>query len=249
MHHRLKLLIVTLITLTSFCHANELTLTTKQGFELKTTYNQPQTPTNRAVVLLHQCNSTRIMYKDIGKQLSQRGIHTLSLDFRWYGESISGATDIKELAKLPPAERKNPWPMIMEHWPAAVQLAYDFLREKIGEDGAIGVIGASCGGRQAQILAKNNSVAAMSFFSSAVVQNNDESVEDYQTTLAKIATLFVAAEQDGTFEGTKRGFTLNENIHSQFISYKGEEHGHPLLAQDKNLVNTIARWFDANLVN
>ena len=69
----------------------------------------------------------------------------------------------------------------------------------------------------------------------------------YQKTLAQIPTLFISAEQDGTFAGTKRGFTLNENINSKFISYKGEEHGHPLIEQDKSLVHNIVNWFDDNL--
>jgi len=248
MNLQLTILILALISLSNLCQADEQTLITKQGFELKTTYYPPKSPTNRAIVLLHQCNSTRTMYNSIGAELSQKGIHALSLDFRWYGESIKGATDLKELAKLPPEERKNPWPMIMEHWPADVQLAYNFLREKVGVNGVIGVVGASCGGRQAQILAENNVVTAMSFFSSSVVQKNEESANSYQQVLAKIPTLFISAEQDGTYLGTKRGFTLNENINSKFISYKGEEHGEPLLEQDKHLAHSIANWFDANLM-
>lgn len=249
MRLQFKLLTVWLLTLTSIAQAAELTLTTKKGFELKTDYYLPKSPTNRAVILLHQCNSDRTMYDDIAHQLSQKGIHALSLDFRWYGESISGKTDLKELAKLPPAERKNPWAMIMEHWPEDVQLAYDYLRERVGSNGDIGVVGASCGGRQAKLLAESNPVKAISFFSSAVVHNDGDAVTSYQNTLAKLPTLFISAEQDGTFKGTQKGFTLNENLNSKFISYKGEEHGYPLLEQDKNLANTMANWFNENLAD
>jgi len=241
-----KLLIVCLMVFTSDSQAIEHTLITKQGFELKTDYFMPQPATNRAVILLHQCNSDRTMYDNIAVELSQKGIHALSLDFRWFGESVSGKTDVKELSKLPPAERKNPWAMIMEHWPEDVQLAYNFLRHKVGVNGNIGVVGASCGGRQAQILVENNPIKAISFFSSAVV-HNDDAETNYKTSLAHLPTLFISAEQDGTFKGTQKGFTLNENLQSKFISYKGDEHGQPLLKQDKNLANTMANWFDANL--
>jgi len=235
------------MALTNISDAAEITLTTKEGFELKTDYFMPQSATNRAVILLHQCNSDRTMYDDIAHELSLKGIHALSLDFRWFGESVSGKTDIKELAKLPAAQRKNPWAMIMEHWPEDVQLAFDFLRNKVGANGDIGVVGASCGGRQAKILVENNPIKAISFFSSAVVHNDKDAVTSYKASLAKIPTLFISAEQDGTFNGTQKGFSLNEDLNSKFISYKGDEHGHPLLEQDKNLANTMANWFDANL--
>jgi len=234
------------MVLTNVSQAVELTLTTKQGFELKADYLVPQSASNRAVILLHQCNSDRTMYDNIAIELSQKGIHALSLDFRWFGESVSGKVDIKELSKLPPAERKNPWAMIMEYWPEDVQLAYDFLRNKVGANGNIGVVGASCGGRQAQILVENNPIKAISFFSSAVV-HSDEAATSYKAGVAHLPTLFISAEQDGTFKGTQRGFTLNESLQSKFISYKGDEHGYPLLKQDKNLANNMANWFDANL--
>ncbi len=244
----LKLIILTLFILTNTSQAAELTLTTKQGFHLKADFYQPKEGTNRAVLLLHQCNADRTMYYGIAHELTQRGLHALSLDFRWFGESTKGKVDIKELAKLPPEKRKNPWPMIMEHWGEDVQLAYDFLRKTVGKNGTIGVIGASCGGGQAKVLAEVNPINAIGFFSSAVIHDDEESIPKYKTKLAKIPTLFISSEQDGTFIGTQKGFALNENIHSQLISYKGDEHGEPLLDQDKHLVKTIANWFDEKLI-
>jgi len=232
------------------CQSVELALTTKQKFKLKADHYKPQVSSDRAVLLLHQCNFNRTMYDNIGQELSLRGIHALSFDFRWMGESIDEKTDIRVLAKLPPEQRKNPWAKVMEHWPEDVQLAYDFLRKKVGNDGLIGVVGASCGGRQAKVLAEKNSVSAFSFFSSAVVSSsNEEDVASYKSQLAKKPTLFISAEQDSTFAGTQKGFELNENLNTKFLAYKGEEHGYPLLEQDNNLAKTIALWFDRNLTS
>ncbi len=240
----LKIILLTLLIFASISQAGELTLTTKQGFELKADFYQPKQSTNRAVLLLHQCNADRTMYYGIAHELTLRGLHALSLDFRWFGESVKGAVDIKELAKLPPEERKNPWPMITEHWQNDVKLAYDFLRNTVGKRGSISVMGASCGGGQIEKLAHLNPIEAIGFFSSAVVQDDKESRAGYKAELAKIPTLFIAAEQDATFAGTQRAFALNENIHSQLISYKGDLHGETLLDQDKHLIKTIANWFD-----
>ena len=181
------------------------------------------------------------MYDDIGRDLSLRGIHALSLDFRGFGESVDEETDLEKFG------RNAIWDYGV-HWPKDVQLAYDFLREKVGENGIIGVTGASCGGRQAKIIAENNPINAISFFSSNVVHNdNDDTIADYKA-IAKKPTLFITAEEDATFAGTQRGFSLNKNINSKFISYKGKSHGYPLLEQDKHLANTLVDWFDSNLI-
>ncbi len=221
--------------------AEALVLTTEKGFELKADYYQPENNGERAVLLLHQCNFNRTMYDDIGRELSLRGIHALSLDFRGFGESINEETDMKKFGR-------NALMAYLKHWPKDVQLAYDFLRKKVGKNGIIGVTGASCGGRQAKVLAENNPINAISFFSSAVVHNdNEDTIADYKA-IAKKPTLFISAEEDGTFDGTQRGFKLNENINSKFVSYKGKAHGYPLLKQDKYLAKTLVDWFDSNLI-
>jgi len=244
----IKFLSFILYTLVFSSHAIETTLITDKSFELKADYFQPKEPTNRAVLLLHQCNFNRAMYDGVGKELSLRNIHALSLDFRWFGESVDEKTNLKELAKAPRKEGQNPWAIVMEFWPQDVQLAYDFLREKVGEAGLIGVVGASCGGNQAEMLAENNSVNAISFFSSAVVNGKDEkSIIKYNSSLSEIPTLFISAEKDGTYIGTQKAFSLNSSMKSKFISYKGNRHGHPLFKQDTHLEESIAEWFDSNL--
>ena len=92
------LAVITTSTATA-SQATELTLTTDQGFELKVDYYKPEKPEERAVLLLHQCNINRTMYNDIGRDLSLRGMHALSLDFRGFGESIDEDTDIKKYGR------------------------------------------------------------------------------------------------------------------------------------------------------
>ena len=85
----LAFLSATLFAFTLTSNADELTLTTEKGFELKASYYQSHKTSNRAVLLLHQCNYNRTMYNDIGKELAKQGIHALSLDFRGFGESTN----------------------------------------------------------------------------------------------------------------------------------------------------------------
>ena len=54
----LKLIFCLLVTATINGHATELTLTTDDGFDLKTDYFAAPKESSRAVLLLHQCNLT-----------------------------------------------------------------------------------------------------------------------------------------------------------------------------------------------
>lgn len=244
----LKTLIVFICTtLTITGVAKEVTLSTEDNFQLKADYFAPKNNSNRAVLMLHQCNFNRSMYDNIGADLAQRGIHAFSLDFRGFGDSISAQVDAEKLMELPEEERRKAWRAIGEHWPKDTQLAYDYLSKKVGQQGMIGVIGASCGGGQAIKLAKQNAIKAVSFFSSAQGEKN---LRKYKKRLSEQATLIIAAEDDGrTYTSAKQIFEHARHQNTRFISYKGSGHGYPLLAQDDTLALTIVEWFEQNLAD
>ena len=218
---------------------------TEQGFELKADYYQSNKVSDRAVLLLHQCNYNRTMYNEMAQQLAQRGIHALSLDFRGFGESINEEFDVEKIQALPEDERRKAWGATSVHWPDDVQLAYDYLRSKVVGEGLIGVIGASCGGSQAITLAENNPISVIGFFSSGQRQQN---INRYETTLVDKPTLIIASEDDGgTYTSAKALFAAAKNANSKFISYKGDQHGYPLLDSDPDLGSSIVNWFDRQL--
>jgi len=223
----------------------ELTLTGQDSFELKADYFQGETKGTRAVLMLHQCNYNRSMYDTIGQQLSEQGIHALSLDFRGFGESTNADFNVEKLSKLPQEERRKKWRAMSAHWPSDVKIAYDYLKSKISKNGAVGVIGASCGGSQAITLAEKESIAAIGFFSSA---QRDENIARYKAVLADKPTLIIAAEDDGrTFTSAQTLFTTAKHQQSKMISFKGNNHGYPLLDIDKNLDDAIVNWFNNQL--
>jgi dienelactone hydrolase len=231
--------------------AADLTLMSPDKFPLKADYYQSkknaQSPTNRAVLMLHQCNYNRTMYNNIGEQFAQQGIHALSLDFRGFGESINDEFNVKMLRKLPKNERSEAWSRISSHWPADVQLAFDYLKDKVGDSGKVGIIGASCGGSQAITLSEKENISAISFFSSS---QRDENIVRYGKTLVEKPTLIIASEDDGrTFTSAQQLFSKAKHPSSKMISYKGNMHGYPLLDADKQLERTIVAWFDNSLIS
>lgn len=241
----LTLLSATLLTLTLTSHAEELTLTTDKGFELKASYYQGNKTSERAVLLLHQCNYNRSMYNEIGQQLSAQGIHALSLDFRGFGESVNDEFSVEKVQALPREERRKAWRAMSAHWPSDVKLAYQHLTGQISSKGVVGVVGASCGGSQAITLAESNPVNVIGFFSSG---QRDENIARYKKIMADKPTLIIAAEEDrGTYESAQKLFKTTTNGNSKFIAYKGDEHGYPLLDRDKQLASYIVGWLDNQL--
>ncbi|TWX50602.1 alpha/beta hydrolase family protein [Colwellia hornerae] len=247
MNALIKIISAVLLILNTASHANELTLTTEQGYALKASYYQSNQTSDRGVLLLHQCNYNRTMYNDIGQQLADKGIHALSLDFRGYGDSASGEFTPETFEALTKEERSVAWQALIAYWPNDVQLAYNYLKSKMSDKGIIGVIGASCGGSQAITLAENNPVSVIGFFSSG---QSAENIARYQKALVDKPTLIIASEKDtGTFESAQKIFRSSTNISSKFIAYKGSAHGYPLLASDTQLASYMVSWLESQLVN
>ena len=124
-----------LISFASF--ATEITLTTQDNFNLKADYYQTKGKSTRGVLMLHQCNYNRSMYNNIGEQLSQHGVSSLSLDFRGFGQSVSDIYDVNKIRKLPQKERRVNWQEMSKHWSSDVKSAYDFLKNKLTPGGII----------------------------------------------------------------------------------------------------------------
>lgn len=246
---KIKMLLISLVlsATASPSFAAEQLLKAEDGFVLNANYFEPKAASDAAVLMLHQCNFNQTMYQHVGKKLAKQNVHALSLDFRGFGKSITDEISINSLAKLPREEQMKGWRSIRAFWPKDVQIAYDFLRNKVGAKGNIGIIGASCGGGQAEILAQNNAVKVLAFFSSSIVRDGDESIELYKKYQAATPTLFIDAIDDGAFAGLYKAFKLNTHKESQFITYKGDGHGYPLFDLDPNLASTIAKWFSVHL--
>ncbi|MBA6301852.1 S9 family peptidase [Colwellia sp. MB02u-14] len=246
MHAFIKIISAALLTLTASSQANDLTLTTDQGFELKASYYQSNQTSDRAVLLLHQCNYNRTMYNDIGQQLADKGIHALSLDFRGYGESAKGEFNFEKVRALPSDKQSAAWQKLSTLWPSDVQLAYNYLKNNMSDKGIVGVVGASCGGYQAITLAEKNPISVMGFFSSGQSEDN---IARYTKTLANKPTLIIASEKDtGTYESAQKLFSASTNMGSKFIAYKGTAHGYPLLDSDTELAGYMVSWLDSHLV-
>lgn len=244
--NQLKIILISLLTIVTFAaNSKVVTLSAKDGFDLKADYFAPKSSKAQAVLMLHQCNYNRSMYEGVGQRLAKQGIHALSLDFRGYGDSQNEQFNVEKIWDLPEGERRPAFREMAKEWQNDVQVAYDYLKAQMSGNGKVGVIGASCGGFRGIQLVENNSIAAIGFFSS---NQRDENVERYKKAASQLPTLIIAAEEDGnTYTSAVKLYETTTNSYSKMISYKGGEHGYPLFDIDSDLHSNIANWFAEQL--
>jgi dienelactone hydrolase len=208
------------------------------GFVLKATYWAADAP-GPGVLLLHQCNRDRTAWAGAARALAGAGFHVLTMDFRGFGGSVGpGVRSFRQ-------QSDELWPL----WEGDVDRAVAFLTSlpAVG-DRPIGVMGASCGGSQALLLAaRTPRVGAVVFLSSGLPWVDDQDVQAFQRN-HPVPVLAVAAEGDeGTARRTQELFAGSRHENSRLILYKGDEHGVPLFDRDPHLVETIVAFFAANL--
>jgi len=236
-------LVLLLCTVNSF--AEKVTINTTDKFNLIADYTVANEKSTRGVLMLHQCNADRTMYKGLAEKLANNGIHSLALDYRGYGESVNDKYSLQKI-KQSATDEKDYWTkvdlIVAEFWQSDIQAAYQLLTEKTGSDD-ISFIGASCGGTQSIQLAKKHKPRSFTFFSAGM---SEKTIADFQD-LSDIPALVIASVGDKyTFKSSNTIFLGAKNMKSRLISYKGKGHGKPLFEHDKSLENTMIEWFKAN---
>ncbi len=206
------------------------------GVKLVATYTSPGKP-GPGVMLLHMCNSDRSAWTGLAKKLAARGIHSLALDYRGYGDS--GGTQGEG------AEGRR---MRAEKWPGDVDAAFEFLRSRPGVDGArAGAAGGSCGVDQAAALARRHpgEVSALVLLAGGVDG-------DGTTFLAEnpwLPVLGSASRDDGQAVGGMR-WTIGFSSHpeNRFLEYPHGGHGTEMFAVHADPEPQIADWFRRHLI-
>jgi alpha-beta hydrolase superfamily lysophospholipase len=105
----------------------EVDLKAADGTVLKATYFSAGKP-GPGIVLLHMCNSQRKAWSHLGESLAARGFHTITIDYRGFGESGG-----ERLDGLAPDERRQ---IVQEKWPGDIDAGFDYLVAQPGVDRA-----------------------------------------------------------------------------------------------------------------
>ncbi len=203
---------------------------------LKATYTSHGRP-GPGVLLLHMCNSDRSAWQGLAEKLAARGIHSLALDYRGYGESGGEQGEGAEGQR-----------MRTELWPGDVDAAFEYLRSRPGVDRArIGAAGGSCGVEQAIHLARRHpgEVTALVLLAGGVDGEGTTFLADNPW----LPVLGSASHDDGQAAGGMR-WTLGFSSHpdNRFLEYSHGGHGTEMFAVHDDLEPQIADWFEQHLV-
>jgi esterase/lipase len=198
------------------------------------------------VIVLHGCHSDRTKYKTLSNSIAEQGLHTLSLDFRGYGNSVDqgyselavkkNATDIMSYQ----AEVA----VLMSYWSEDLLAAYKFLRNKIGNSQGISVVASGCAGAYAIALAENMHISSMVLLTPEMSYADKERYKN----LVDIPSYFISsAHHTMSYATAQELFTWNGSKHSKHQVYKGDKLNYQIIKANKYLVNDIALWLKFTL--
>lgn len=213
-----------------------VTLKAPDGTQLKGTYFAAAKP-GPALLLFHQCNSTRGSWSPFATAAAARGFHVLTMDFRGFGDSegarfTSGPGQVET---------------VRDQWPGDVDAAFAFLSTRPGVDkNRIGAAGASCGVNQSvQLADRHPEVKAVVLLSGGIQGNGRQHIRDTPS----LAVLAAASLDDGNLVPTMRWLTSwSSNPASKFVEYKAAGHGTDMFAVEAGLQPLMLDWFEAQLI-
>lgn len=219
--------------------SRDIDLRGADGTVLKATYFPAAKP-GPGIVLLHMCNSDRKAWANLGEQLATRGLHTVTMDYRGFGESGG-----KRYNEVPFAEQQK---IVQQTWPGDIDAAFNYLLAQTGVDRTrIGAAGASCGVNNAiQFALRHPEVKTLVLLAGSITT---PSGGDYLAQSSWMPIFASAAYDDGNAVATMRwvlGFSSNPS--NLLRDYKTGGHGTDMFRVHEDLESAIASWFEKHLV-
>lgn len=108
------------------------------------------------VIVLHDCKSDRSRYSEMADSLFQQGLHTLALDLRGYGGSVSPefSRDIIKQKATDIISYQSEMALLTTYWQDDLRAAYQFLRSKIDSKQGIAIVTSGCSSAYGVALAE-----------------------------------------------------------------------------------------------
>ena len=198
------------------------------------------------VIVLHDCASGSKNYMALAKKLADQGLHTLLMDLRGYGESMSSKysqQDLKNQAKSI-VEYQSALTLLTFYWEDDVLAAYHFLRSKVDNNKEIAIVSAGCSAPYAVSLAEKIHLNSLVMITPMMSYADKERYKN----LIDIPTYFISSSHHHeTFQTAKELFEWNGSNRSKIQLFKGNRYNSALLRGKQYLSDDIALWLKSNL--
>jgi len=225
--------------------ATEITFTADDDVLLAADYYSGD-PLGAGVLLLHDCAHSSKSYSMLGELLAKKGINALAIDFRGYGASETDEFShqiIKQQVKNIVSYQAEV-AALMSYWEKDVLKAYNYLRNKIGDQQPISIIASGCAVNEAIRLAEKIRVKSFVILSPIM----DYMEKEHYKNLIDIPAYFVSsAHHADSFSTTQELFSWNGDSRSTMQVFKGVSQGHSLLRRNKFLAQNLASWLSDSM--
>ena len=225
--------------------AQSVKISTPDDFQLVANYYAGEN--NRAgVLLLHGCEETSIRYANLAKKITNKGIHTLALDLRGFGESRSEVfshDNIKKKAK-DIISYQNDVAALTSYWELDILTAFNYLRTKVNKQQGISVVAVGCSSVYAIALAEKMRLSSMVFITPKMTYSGKERYKN----LIDIPSYFISSSRHiETFQTAKELFEWNGSDQSTFQIFKNDGYDYNLLRRNAYLLDDISAWLKTTL--
>lgn len=256
----ITLLIIVLFMVSFYSNAQALLLNTSEIYAPKTEQIKVSTNNefmlsadyyagdNRAggVIVLHDCDNKRGVYSVLAENIAQQGLHTLLVDLRGYGDSVSEAYS-REEAKNKASDIvgfQSEMATITAHWADDLLAVYQFLAKKIDKSKGVAVVASGCSAAYAIALADQVQLNAIVMITPKMAERDEERYKN----LIDIPSYFITSvNHHDSYETTQELFTWNGEQHSKMQVFKGAGQNYQLIYRNKYLANDIALWLKSIL--
>lgn len=193
------------------------------------------------VIVLHDCNSDRRSYKRIASSLAKQGLHTLSLDFRGYGESVADGFSREQIKKNSEdiVTYQSEMALLTTYWQDDLLAAYQFLRTKLESSQGISIVASGCSSIHAVALAEKILLNSMVIITPEMAYSDKERYKN----LIDIPSYFVtSSHHQESYQIAKELFAWNGDKISKMQTFKGDSYAYQLISRKKGLIKDIANW-------
>ncbi|PCH95809.1 MAG: hypothetical protein COB83_07480 [Gammaproteobacteria bacterium] len=198
------------------------------------------------VIVLHDCNSDRRAYRTVAKSLAQQDLHTLLVDLRGYGDSLSEAYSHEEAQKKSSdiVSYQSEMALITANWADDLLAMYQFLANKIDKSKGISVVTSGCSGAYVIGLAEKIQLNSMVMITPQMTYSEKERYKN----LVDIPSYFVtSSHHQNSYETAQELFSWNGSKQSKMQIFKGDRYDSKLISRQKHLANDIALWVKFSL--
>lgn len=198
------------------------------------------------VIVLHDCKSDRSRYRLLANALSQQGLHTLALDLRGYGDSVSPAysrANIKKSAKSI-VEYQSEMALLTSYWQEDLISAYQYLQTKVDPSKGVAIVTSGCSSAYGIELAEKILLNSIVMITPQVTYADKERYKN----LIDIPSYFITSSlHSNSYLSAQELFAWNGSKKSKMQIFKGERYNYSLVMSKKTLVGDIAHWVKFNV--